>query len=170
VRVLFGIAAAAVLAWLALAAWGFVHSRQHAYAHVQLAGTILASPGARLEFLDAKGTTIGRAIPHRGLWRVAHPDVAIGACTAQERRGGEAWNACNDALSRETARWIGAVHAARLRDEGCLHPAVPVMVRVDRPDIFGWWNPLQHGAGLPAPWVSLAVPPEVAACAGGAAP
>jgi hypothetical protein len=171
-RPLLGIAAALFLAWLGLTAWGVVHARQHAYAHVELAGSALAatpeavaSPRAHIEFLDAKGATVGRANRMRGLWRVAHADAAIGDCTVQERQGGEAWTACNDALSRETARWIGGVRAARLRDAACVHAPVPVTARVDAPDLFGWWNPLQHGAGLPAPWVVLEVPMTASACA-----
>lgn len=171
-RPLLGIAAALFLAWLGLTAWGFVHARQHAYAHVELAGSALAatpeavaSPSAHIEFLDAKGATVGRATRTRGLWRMAHPDAAIGDCSVQERQGGEASAACNDALSRETARWIVGVRAARLREAACAHAPVAVTARVDAPDVFGWWNPLQHGSGLPATWVVLEVPIIASACA-----
>lgn len=107
----------------------------------QLYGSLLA---ADLLFKDAAGAPLAAAKVDRPLGLVSMIHPSVGDCRAEERVGGETWEACCEAQSRWLSDWLPQVRNARVRFDTCTIENVPVSVERSRDRWWLWWIPTPH--------------------------
>ncbi|MEQ1776838.1 MAG: hypothetical protein ABL891_23875, partial [Burkholderiales bacterium] len=136
----------------AVAGYGYWHAATHATFNVNLAyktepNVVNRMRNGQIEFVDDGGTVLARASIDTkfGVVWLAHPDK--GQCGPNLAR--DDYRECVQAQAAWIPQWVRGVRYANITLERCSLARRSVQLTTHRDNLWLWWLPLPHAAGLP---------------------